>query len=107
MDEPLPVDPRASPERMRIDLLHIGDEAGWWSYQSANPPGYVDSAGRTYDRDTYTVLIPPPQGHEQPDGQADLSERVLLADEVKGYVLATADRYPRGVELIAYRTSLL
>lgn len=106
MDD-LPVDPRMSPGRMRITMLEIGDEAGWWTYQSANPPGYVDSRGHRYDENTFTLLIPPPQGHESPDAEEELRERVLLAPEVIGYVLATADRYPGGVELIAHRLTLL
>lgn len=102
----LPVDPHSSPERLRLTLLEIGDEAGWWLYESANPPGYVDSQGHTYEVGTYTLQIPPPQGPEPADS-GELTERVLLADEVKGYVLGAADRYPGGTELIAYRLTLL
>lgn len=106
MDESdlLPIDPGMSPERMRITMLQIGGEEGWWDYESANPPGYVDSLGRRYDVDTYTLLIPPPEGSPEADS---VRERVLLASEVVGYVLATADRHPGGVELIAHRPTLL
>lgn len=106
MDGPLPVDPGMSMERQRITLLQIGHEQGWWQYESANPAGWTDSTGHTYDRRTYTLLIPPPQGHESPDALGETTERVLLDSEVHGYVLATADRYPGGVELIAYRQTL-
>ncbi len=106
MDEPdlLPIDPSLSPERQRITMLQIGAEEGWWEYQSANPAGYVDSRGHRYEVNTYTLWIPPPEGSPEAD---NLRERVLLAAEVVGYVLATADRYPGGVELIAHRPTLL
>jgi hypothetical protein len=77
-------------------LLGIGHRAGWWNYESENPPGYVDRAGRRYDTTTYTLVLP------------QASERVLLADEVPGYVLATADQYgDEAVASIAYRVTLL
>jgi hypothetical protein len=109
MEHGLPVNPEASMDRQRIDLLQIGDEEGWWQYKSANRPGYVDSRGHTYAERTYTIKIPPPPDPErEPDGdEVALRERVLVAGEVHGYVLATADRYPGAVELIAYRQTLL
>lgn len=105
MDESdLPIDPGMSPERMRITMLQIGAEEGWWEYRSANPPGYVDSRGVRYDVDTYTLRIPPPEQSPEAD---DIRERVLHASEVIGYVLGAGDRYPGGMELIAHRLGLL
>lgn len=94
MPADLPVTGKTEPSKRRI-LLEIGDTEQWWTYESENPAGYVDSQGTAYQSVTYTILLP------------DETERVLLADEVLGYVLATAEQYgDEGLAKIAYRAGI-
>ena len=94
-----PVDPDSHPQSKRRTLLRLGGTLGWWRYESENPPGHVDRNGHTYpDVVTYTIVRPG-------EGTTAARERVLLADEVIGYVLAAADA--RGEALaVAYREGL-
>lgn len=97
--EDLPVDPAASPQSRRRTLLRAGHTLGWWTYESENLPGHVDRRGRAYsDTTTYTIVLPG-------DGPTRDRERVLLADEVVGYVLRAADEHGATRE-IAYRPGL-
>lgn len=94
----LPVDPDQSDQSKRRTLLRYGHDREWWDYQSENRPGYVDGAGTVYGVVTYTLVLPPV-------GDRPPRERVLLADEVIGYVLRAAE--DRGeVDRIAYRPGL-
>lgn len=95
----LPVDPASSAPSKRRTLLRLGDHLGWWKYESENEAGYVDRRGYEYPGGiTYTIVQPG-------DGPAAGRERVLLADEVIGYVLRAAD--DRGeVAAVAYREGL-
>ena len=93
----MPIDPDLSPARQRRTLLLAGDNAGWFSYESENEPGYTDSRGITYAETSYTLIVATAAG--------DRLERVLLGGEVAGYVLACADRYG-ATETIAFREGL-
>lgn len=95
----MPVDPTSSAQSKRRTLLRLGERLGWWTYESENPAGHVDRNGYEYPGGvTYTILRPG-------DGTTAARERVLLADEVIGYVLAAADH--RGeAAAIAYREGL-
>lgn len=101
-DLPIPEDTR--PNDRRRALLRFGANRGWWTYESENLPGHVDRSGRRYEALTYTIV--------RPHGPVQLRERVLLADEVEGYVLGYADVLSEvGVaeiaEKMAYRPELL
>lgn len=91
----LPISPREPEPSKRRTLLRYGHDRGWWTYESENQPGYTDRNGHTYAGVTYTLRLP----------DLDDAERVLLADEVYGYVLATADQYGKAAA-IAYRPGL-
>lgn len=94
----LPVDPSSSAPSKRRTLLRLGERLGWWTYESENQAGYEDRCGYEYPGITYTILRPG-------DGPTADRERVLLADEVVGYVLRAADE--RGeVAAVAYREGL-
>lgn len=91
-----PIAPDLSPPARRRVLLKAGADAGWWEYLGENPAGYTDPAGVTYIGPTYTIRA----------AQAE-TDRIILAAEVEGYVLATADQYgPDAVDRIAYRDGL-
>ncbi|MFI7608844.1 hypothetical protein ACIBTV_27540 [Micromonospora sp. NPDC049366] len=94
----LPVDPTSTAQSKRRTLLRLGDRLGWWKYESENQPGHVDRRGYEYPTVTYTIVLPG-------DGAAADRERVLLPDEVIGYVLRAAEE--RGdVGMVAYREGL-
>lgn len=94
----LPVDPSSSAPSKRRTLLRLGETLGWWTYESENQAGYVDRRGYEHPGITYTIVRP---GR----GPAVDRERVLLTDEVVGYVLGVADQ--RGeAAAIAYREGL-
>lgn len=94
----LPVDPSSSAQSKRRTLLRLAERLGWWTYESENPAGYVDRRGYEYPGTTYTIVRPG-------DGPAADRERVLLADEVIGYVLRAADDRAQ-VDAVAYREGL-
>lgn len=50
----LPLNPDLRPPYRRRLLLRIGQEAGWWDYESENDPGHV-AGGVTYDQASYTI----------------------------------------------------
>jgi hypothetical protein len=91
----LPVNPDQRPPYRRRELLRIGNDAAWWTYESENPAGYVDAAGVQYDETTYTIRA---------QGGGRLT---LLATEVEGFVLGQALGREGGLQLIAYRRGLL
>jgi hypothetical protein len=62
------------PPYRRRALMRRGAEAGWWTYESENPPGHTDAAGVTHSGVTYTVRLP------------DGPRVVLTADEVDGWL---------------------
>lgn len=106
-DLPIPEDER--PNSRRRALLRFGEGREWWVYESENPPGHVDRRGRRYEVTTYTILRPSPvvDGRQS---SAAVRERVLLADEVEGYVLGRADHEPDADQVVAqlaYRQELL
>ncbi|MEU7591176.1 hypothetical protein AB0A95_33390 [Micromonospora sp. NPDC049230] len=95
----LPVDPSSRAQSKRRTLLRLGEQLGWWTYESENLPGHVDRLGYEYPGVTYTIVRPG-------DGSTAERERVLLDEEVIGYVLGVADT--RGlVTRIAFREGLL
>lgn len=94
----LPIDPTSSAQSKRRTLLRLGERLGWWTYESENPPGYVDRRGYEYPATTYTIVHPG-------TGPAAERERVLLAEEVLGYVLRAADERDQAAA-IAYREGL-
>ena len=95
----LPVDPSSSAVSKRRTLLRLGAARGWWAYESENDAGHVDRRGYEYPGGTtYTIVLPG-------DGPAADRERVLLADEVIGYVLRVAEEHGE-VAAIAYREGL-
>lgn len=104
---------RGSEQSRHVTLLRVGHEQRWWRYESRNEPGYVDRNGRDYRGVTYTLVLPK-RGEELIDhgapeaDQADVAarERVLLAEEVYGYVLRAAEERD-AVAKIAYREGLL
>lgn len=99
MPDDLVVDEHMPALKQNRILLGLGAERGWWRVESENDPGHVDRSGNSYTTVTYTLRLP---------YQDDAGERVLLAAEVKGYVLATADQYgDEGVRAIAYRPGLV
>jgi hypothetical protein len=99
----LPIDPLDTEASKRRTLLRLGDSLGWWRYESENQPGHVDRHGHTYAGITYTLLLTGPGWGNRPAAER---ERVLLADEVLGYVLRAADE--RGdAARVAFRDGLL
>lgn len=53
----LPLNPDLRPPYRRRLLLRLGQESGWWTYESENPPGHV-ADGWTYARTSYTLRLP-------------------------------------------------
>lgn len=94
----LPVDPSSTPQSKRRTLLRLGERLGWWTYESENPAGHVDRRGYEYPAITYTLVLPG-------EGTTAERERVLLVDEVIGYVLRAADERDQ-VDQVAYRDGL-
>ena len=84
--------------RNRVLLQH-GETAGWWTYESENPPGHRDSNGHEYPVVTYTLRLPT---------AAEDYRLTLLASEVEGFVLATALTWGEdAVNAIVYRPGLV
>lgn len=95
----LPVDPASRAQSKRRTLLRLGEQLGYWTFESENLPGHVDRAGYEYPGVTYTIVLPG-------DGSVADRERVLLDEEVIGYVLGVADT--RGAAAaVAFREGLL
>ena len=99
----LPIDPMDTEASKRRTLLRLGDSLGWWRYESENQPGHVDRHGHEYAAITYTLMLPDPAGSAH---DAVTRERVLLADEVLGYVLRAADERGEAAR-VAFRDGLL
>jgi hypothetical protein len=92
----------------RRTLLRHGDTLGWWAYESENAPGHTDRHGREYKGVTYTILRTGP-AYQNSAGKplpARDRERVLLADEVLGYILRAGDERDQA-DRIAFREGLL
>lgn len=99
MARQLAVSPTLSEPSRRRELLNRCTDQGWFVYESENPPGHVDDAGRLYETDTYTIRLP-----YGPDGL----EWTLLPADVEGFVIRTALEYgPEGLAAIAFRESHL
>lgn len=76
----LPVDPDQRPPYRRRALLRIGQDEGWWDYESENPPGYVAGAV-TYDETTYTIRLPDRRRLTLTGGEVD---QLLTLDDAAG-----------------------
>lgn len=74
----LPIGPSRPPYRRRT-LMRRGTEAGWWTYESENPPEHLGPDGQPYGVVTYTVRI------------GDGRRVVLTVGEVDGFLELDSD----------------